>query len=248
MTETSFAHLRPKSLDDDIAVQDAVAGLLRRVPERWEPFQMDDLPTTESRSLLLMHDAGFVQLKSRIAVRSTGFPDAMTFSLWHCGVGGFDIASTQSLDRLLSEWTIRSGGEPRPAGKLIVDRASPHEWRLSEPGVAARRDSAKGSRRPLLFVTRSDRPPVQGYGGCEVVADNPAKTARTSPVMDAAGFIELMQLNGKKRFSDRTISRLKTEWGAVSVDGTNHQQFWFDLATLDAKNVKYNPKWNEGGG
>lgn len=65
-----------------------------------------------------------------------------------------------------------------------------------------------------------------------------------SPWLDRDGLIELLELNGDKSQSARTLGRIKEKWIAEPRPDTNFAEFRFQLATLRENDVKYPPEWD----
>lgn len=175
---------------DDIPdlLQDAVAALLRRVPDRWAEYDADALTATESQALCLLVAAGMVERRIRLRARLHNHPVAVEATITATGEYGFVEAIEPVLASMWGEWkdAYRAWrtGETRGAPLSVTEHLKPDEWRLTEQGALARADLDGGqAERALDFVLRrgffdgtpclilepgreriSQRESVRGYG------------------------------------------------------------------------------------
>jgi len=165
-------------------VAQAVASLLRTIPDHWAPFTHDALSAAEQRALLLLVAAGLVERRFTLRVEMAGQPGAVDATLAASGERGL----AEALEPMLAEMWTRWGGafkawkasEAAIASPFRITRRGPDEWRLTEFGVMARADldveapspsaaAFVGCRqRTLEFVLRTGhqqhRPSVDGQG------------------------------------------------------------------------------------
>ena len=179
---------RDESVNPDDLLQDAVADLLRRIPERWAEYDADTLTATESQALALLVAAGMVERRIRLRARLHNHPVAVEATITATGEFGFAEAMEPVLASMWGEWmgAYRAwrAGETRGAPLSVTEHLKPDEWRLTDQGVLARADLDGGhADRVLDFVLRrgffdgqprlttepgrvriSRREPVRGYG------------------------------------------------------------------------------------
>lgn len=179
---------RDESTSPDDLLQDAVAALLRRIPERWAKYDADALTTTESQALFLLVAAGMVERRIRLRARLHNHPVAVEATITATGENGFVQAVELVLASMWGEWKDAYNawrmGETRGAPLSVTEHLKPDEWRLTDQGALARADLDGDSPHVALdFVLRrgffdgqprlilepgrepvSQREPVRGYG------------------------------------------------------------------------------------
>lgn len=190
-------------------VAEAIASLLRSIPECWAAFDHDVLTAVEQRALYLLVAAGLVERRFTLRVEMAGNPGVIEATLAATGEGGL----AEALDPILAEMWSRWGSafkawkasEAASASPIRFTQCGPDEWRLTEFGVVARADldieapsnsaaAFVGCRqRTLEFILRTGhqkhRPSVDGKGTLvrmETVrdgasTDQPAAAAPTPP-------------------------------------------------------------------
>lgn len=184
----------------------AIESLLRRIPDRWQSVDTDQLSVTEQRAILLLVGAGLVERRSSIRLGMAGQGEAIEATVAVTGEAGL----LQAIEPLLAEswsrwsaaidqWRRGSEGAIRP---FRVTKVGGDEWRLTEHGLLARadlgvpldtkltRDHAAliGSRERVIdFVMKAgsleDRPPVHGTGtlvALRGVAAEPGGASKTA--------------------------------------------------------------------
>jgi len=166
---------RVESASPDDLLQDAVASLLRRIPERWTEYDADTLTATESQALVLLVGGGLVERRVRLRVGLHNHSVAIEVTIAATGEFGFVEAMEPVLASMWGEWKDAyrawQTGETRGAPFCIAEHLKPDEWRLTDQGALARTDLDAGqAERVLDFVLRrgffggSQRAPVRGYG------------------------------------------------------------------------------------
>ncbi|TVQ34500.1 MAG: hypothetical protein EA376_00070, partial [Phycisphaeraceae bacterium] len=185
------------------AVAEAVASLLRSIPERWTTFDEDALTAVEQRALFLLVAAGLVERRFALRVEMAGQPGAIDASASATGERGLAEALEPLLAELWTRWSDAfkswKSGEAADASPFRVSRDGSGEWRLTEHGVMARADldvetPSEGAsafvgcrQRTLDFVLRTGRqrhrPAVDGAGRLIRLADVRAEAApeQTAP-------------------------------------------------------------------
>lgn len=186
------------SKPDDALLGDAVAALLRRVPERWETYEGDALTAKESKALFLLVAAGMVERRGRFRLRLHNHAIAVEGMLTVTGEFGL-VEALQSLlaavwgdwESTLSAWAV---SETREASPVLCERLPPDEWRLTEEGVYARAElDGEQPQAVLDFVLKrgffdgkprlvsaptgprvSQRRPVRGHGRLDSIRKVPA--------------------------------------------------------------------------
>ena len=143
---------------DDL-IQTAVAGLLRRVPERWEEYDADSLTATESKALFLLVAAGMVERRIRLRVRPHNHPVAVEATVTATGEYGFAQALEPLLASMWTDWKDAflawRNGEMQGEPATITEHLKPDEWRLTDQGLLARADLNGGNAQVALgFVLR----------------------------------------------------------------------------------------------
>ncbi|RMF85052.1 MAG: hypothetical protein D6744_02045 [Planctomycetota bacterium] len=179
---------RDESVNPDDLLQDAVAALLRRIPERWAEYDADALTVTQSQALFLLVAAGMVERRIRLRARLHNHPVAVEATITATGEYGFAEAMEPVLASMWGEWkdaynAWRTGGT-HGAPLSVTEHLKPDEWRLTDQGALARADLDGGhAARALDFVLRrgffdgqprlilepgreriSQRESVRGYG------------------------------------------------------------------------------------
>ncbi len=172
----------------DTLLQDAVAALLRRIPECWTEYDADTLTATEAQALLLLVAAGMVERRIRLRMRLHNHPVAAEATMTATGEYGFVEALEPVLASMWGEWKDAyhawRTGETRGEPLSVTEHLKPDEWRLTDQGTLARADLDGGhAERALDFVLRrgffdgqpklilepgrervSQREAVRGYG------------------------------------------------------------------------------------
>jgi len=162
----------------------AIASLLRTIPERWHDFDHDDLTATEQQALFLLVAAGFVERRFGLRLEMAGRGEAIEAKLAATGEYGM----VEALDPVLAEIWTKWGdsfvqwksGEAASSTPFRITRSGSDEWRLTEFGVMARGDLdieapdehsaavAGCKQRVIEYVLRighqKNRPPVRGEG------------------------------------------------------------------------------------
>lgn len=194
-------------------LQDAVAALLRRIPERWAEYNADALTATESQALFLLVAAGLVERRIRLRARLHNHPVAVEATITATGEYGFVEAMEPVLASMWGEWKDAyhawRTGETRGAPFSITEHLKPDEWRLTDQGALARADLDGGhAERALDFVLRrgffdgtprlilepgreriSQREAVRGYGQLVTMRKVQAD-ALTAPALNIANWKE----------------------------------------------------------
>ena len=179
---------RDESVNPDDLLQDAVADLLRRIPERWAECDADTLTPTESQALFLLVAAGMVERRIRLRAWLHNHPIAVEATITATGEYGFVEAMEPVLATMWAEWKDAYNawrtGETRGAPLSVTEHLKPDEWRLTDQGTLARADlDGDNPHVALDFVLRrgffdgqprlilepgrervSQREPVRGYG------------------------------------------------------------------------------------
>jgi len=140
-------------------LQDAVAALLHRIPERWAEYDADALTATESQALFLLVAAGMVERRIRLRARLHNHPVAVEATITATGEYGFAEAMEPVLASMWGEWKDAyhawRTGETRGALLSVTEHLKPDEWRLTDQGALARADLDGGhAERALDFVLR----------------------------------------------------------------------------------------------
>ena len=140
-------------------LQDVVAALLRRIPERWAEYDADALTATESQALFLLVAAGMVERRIRLRARLHNHPVAVEATITATGEYGFVEAMEPVLATMWAEWKDAyhawRTGETRGAPFSINEHLKPDEWRLTDQGALARADLDGDSPHVALdFVLR----------------------------------------------------------------------------------------------
>lgn len=194
-------------------LQDAVAVLLRRVPERWAEYDADALTATESQAMFLLVAAGMVERRIRLRARLHNHPVAVEATITATGEYGFVEAMEPVLATMWAEWKDAYNawrtGETRGAPLSVTEHLKPDEWRLTDQGALARADLDGGhAERALDFVLRrgffdgqprlilepgrervSQREPVRSYGQLVTMRKVQADAA-SSPAVNVGNWKE----------------------------------------------------------
>lgn len=85
----------PPSASDDAAIEAAIAGLIRRIPDTWTDFDRDRLTETEERATFLLIAAAIVEKRMAFRVRLIGHPMAVHATVTATGEYGFAEAMEQ---------------------------------------------------------------------------------------------------------------------------------------------------------
>ncbi|MBL8765263.1 MAG: hypothetical protein JNM07_13445 [Phycisphaerae bacterium] len=165
----------------------AIEALLRRIPEKWQRVDTDQLSVTEQQTLLRLVAAGLVERRNTLRLDMAGQNEAFEATIAVTGEAGLLMAiepvlaeSWSRWSGAIEDWRRRTGAASRP---FMVTKVGGDEWRLTENGLLARADlsvplDSKLSRehasviasreRVIDFVMKAgaleDRPPVRGAG------------------------------------------------------------------------------------
>lgn len=165
----------------------AIEALLRRIPDKWQRVDSDQLSVVEQQSLLRLVGAGLVERRNTLRLDMAGQNEAFEATIAVTGEAGLLMAiepvlaeSWSRWSGAIDDWRRRTGAASRP---FRVTKVGGDEWRLTEHGVLARADLSvpldpKLSRehaaviasreRVIDFVMKAgaleDRPPVHGTG------------------------------------------------------------------------------------
>jgi len=166
------------------SLDDAVASLLRSIPERWADFDHDALSRTEQQDLFLLVAAGLVERRIGVRGEFAGQAPAIEFTIDATGEYGV----VEALDPVVAEMWTKWGpafeawraSDAKDSTPFRFTRTGLDRWRLTEQGVLARGDldiqaPSEGAaafvgsfQRTIEFVTRTghqaDRPNVRGEG------------------------------------------------------------------------------------
>lgn len=137
---------------------DAVAGLLRRIPERWAEYEADVLTATEAQALVLLISAGMVERRGRFRLRMHNHPLAAEGTFAATGEYGFVEAMKYVSAAMWEDWKgafeAWRAGETSAAPTFWCEHLKPDEWRLTDQGALARTHLDAGESDPLDFVLR----------------------------------------------------------------------------------------------
>jgi len=166
------------------SLDDAVASLLRSIPERWADFDHDALSRTEQQDLFLLVAAGLVERRIGVRGEFAGQAPAIEFTIDATGEYGV----VEALDPVVAEMWTKWGpafeawraSDAKDSTPFRFTRTGLDRWRLTEQGVLARGDldiqaPSEGAaafvgsyQRTIEFVTRTghqaNRPNVRGEG------------------------------------------------------------------------------------
>lgn len=154
-------------------LSDVAITLLRRVSERWAEYDADALTATESKALCVLVAAGLVERRGRFRLRMHNNPLAVEATFMATGEYGFVEAMEHLVAGVLEDWKgafqAWRTGQASGAPAFFCERLKPDEWRLTEEGVAARKDLGASKPHVVLdFVLRRGffhgRQPVRGAG------------------------------------------------------------------------------------
>ncbi len=137
---------------------DAVAALLRRIPESWAEYDADALTATESQALFLLVAAGMVERRGRFRLRMHNHPLAAEGTFAATGEYGFVEAMKYVSAAMWEEWKgafeAWRAGETSAAPTFWCEHLKPDEWRLTDQGALGRTHIDAGESTPLDFVLR----------------------------------------------------------------------------------------------
>jgi len=165
-------------------VAQAVASLLRSIPERWANFDHDNLSGTEQQALFLLVAAGLVERRIGVRGEFAGQAPAIEFTIDATGEYGVVEALDPVVAQMWTKWgpafEAWKAGDAKNSTPFRFTRTGVERWRLTEQGVIARGDldiqapsesaaAFVGSfQRTIEFVTstghQADRPNVRGEG------------------------------------------------------------------------------------
>lgn len=166
---------------------DVIEALLRRIPDKWQRADTDQLSVAEQQALLRLVGAGLVERRNTLRLDMAGQHEAFEATIAITGEAGL----LQAIEPVLAEswsrwsgaiedWRRRAGAASRP---FRVTKVGGDEWRLTEHGLLARADLSvpldprlsrehaaviASRERVIDFVMKAgaleDRPPVPGAG------------------------------------------------------------------------------------
>ena len=180
----------------------AIEDLLRRIPDKWQRVDTDQLSVTERQALLRLVGAGLVERRNTVRLDMAGQNEGFEATIAVTGEAGLlqaiEPALAESWSRwsgAIEDWRRRTGSASRP---FRVTKVGGDEWRLTEHGLLARADLSvpldpKLSRehaaviasreRVIDFVMKAgaleDRPPVPGTG--QLVSFRSVSAETTAP-------------------------------------------------------------------
>ena len=180
----------------------AIEALLRRIPDKWQRVETDQLSVTEQQTLLRLVEAGLVERRNTLRLDMAGQNEAFETTIVVTGEAGLLMAIEPALAEswsrwsgAIDDWRRRTGAASRP---FRVTKIGGDEWRLTEHGLLARADlcvplDSKLSRehaaiiasreRVIDFVMKAgaleDRPPVHGTG--QLVSFRSVSAETTAP-------------------------------------------------------------------
>ncbi|MCC6229194.1 MAG: hypothetical protein IT432_08220 [Phycisphaerales bacterium] len=164
-----------------------IEALLRRIPDKWQRVDTEQLSVTEQQTLLRLVAAGLVERRNTLRLDMAGQNESFEATIAVTGEAGLLMAiepvlaeSWSRWSGAIEDWRRRTGAASRP---FRVTKVGGDEWRLTENGLLARADlsvplDSKLSRehasviasreRVIDFVMKAgaleDRPPVHGAG------------------------------------------------------------------------------------
>lgn len=159
--------------DDATNLEQPIADLLRRVPERWAEFSIDALSERESQALLLLVAAEIIERRCRVRLRMLNQPLAVEATFTATGEYGAVEALAPLVASVWEDWQAEYAawreGDAKDVPPFHCERVEPSEWRLTASGVLARKDLFEERDRVVYdFVLRrwplTFRPPVRGHG------------------------------------------------------------------------------------
>lgn len=182
----------PPRASDDVAIEAAIAGLIRRIPDTWTDFDRDRLTETEERATFLLVAAAMVEKRMAFRIRFIGHPTAVHATVTATGEYGFAEAMEQVVAGAWQQW--RADLEKRPSSEkpaFLCERIGVDQWLLTHEGVLARGDIEAGDPATVCdFVLKrgffdgkprllpggrvSKREPVRGRGKGERLEFLPA--------------------------------------------------------------------------
>ena len=165
----------------------AIEALLRRISDKWQRVDTDQLSVTEQQTLLRLVAAGLVERRNTLRLDMAGQNESFEATIAVTGEAGLLMAiepvlaeSWSRWSGAIEDWRRRTGAASRP---FRVTKVGGDEWRLTEHGLLAQADlsvplDSKLSRdhaaviasreRVIDFVMKAgaleDRPPVHGAG------------------------------------------------------------------------------------
>lgn len=159
--------------DDATNLEQPIADLLRRVPERWADFSIDALSERESHALLLLVAAEMIERRCHVRMRMLNQPLVVEATFTATGEYGAVEALAPLVASVWEDWqaayALWREGDAKDVPPFHCERIEPSEWRLTASGVLARKDLSDGRERVVYdFVLRrwplTLRPPVRGHG------------------------------------------------------------------------------------
>ena len=169
----------------DELLEPEVLKLLQTIPDVWQEYNFQQLTSLQAQGRFLLVAAGMVECKHRVRVQMFNSPMIAEATFSATGEYGFVDALEPFFAALWEDWKEPylewKKSETATAPSSHCQALEPAEWRLTDQGVLAREDIAKGnSSRPLDFIFKrgafdgqlrmmpdgriSQREHVRGYG------------------------------------------------------------------------------------
>ena len=207
-------------------IHNAIADMLRTIPEQWTDFDHDSLSSLSQRALLLLVAGGLVERKMTVRSRCAGSPVPFVWSAAMTGENGAFEALMPALSMMWGEWKSLFPSEV--THPFTCELLPPQQWRLTEHGVVAREDLS--APNPAVYDWALRRGIFAGEcvrGAGRLISCNQVETATTQTVN--IGNWE----DGAKMFEAFFKAMQKTEKPSGTVEDRMMSKFRQDTRCID---------------
>ena len=116
-----------------------IEALLRRIPDKWQRVDTEQLSVTEQQTLLRLVAAGLVERRNTLRLDMAGQNESFEATIAVTGEAGLLMAiepvlaeSWSRWSGAIEDWRRRTGAASRP---FRVTKVGGDEWRLTENGL-----------------------------------------------------------------------------------------------------------------
>jgi hypothetical protein len=135
-------------------LEQAVAHLLRTIPETWAEYDSSALSEFQERAVKLLTAAGMIERRITFRLRMAGHPAMIEATITVTGEAGLAQAMEFVLKDIWSEWRAAFEQHDTSPG-FHCERLGNEQWRLTTEGVTARNDLDAGNAAIVFdFVLR----------------------------------------------------------------------------------------------
>ncbi len=141
-------------MSESTTLEQAVAHLLRTMPEAWADYDPSALSELQERAVELLTAVGMIERRITFQLRMAGHPVTVEATITMTGEAGLAQAMEVVLKDIWNDW--REAFEQRGDSPVCHgERIDNEQWRLTADGIAARSDLEAGNAATVFdFVLR----------------------------------------------------------------------------------------------